>query len=121
MTRLTLLRTFYQPRTGGPRFVFFLGNSEIYTGEIATETGINVADISVERTRIPHRVSDLLAAGVLIRFAVTTGTPTNPKTVKLLCRNGMFDGIRTIDGLLGKSLPSGVIRSVRVPRKASFA
>lgn len=111
---LKLLKTTVSAGAGTEDY-FFKGSATTYTGDIATATGISVAGTE-EQGKVPHRLPDLLLSGALIRLAASVGTATNPKTIKLLCSIDKLPTVRA--ALIGKTLGSGTVKSVRVPRDA---
>ena len=119
MAALTLLKV--TAGTGAnARSYCFRGSPTLYTGAVATATGISVASPQ-EAQQIPHRVSDLLLAGALVRIAVTSGTTLNPKTTRMFCSEEKRATIRQTDaGLLGQTVGGSPVRSVRIPRDATY-
>ena len=102
------------------RAYFFKGSPTLYTGAVATATGISVASAE-EADEIPHRLSDLLLAGALVRIAVTTGTGRDLKSRRMLCSEEKRATIRQSQtGLLGATVAGSEVRSVRIPRDATY-
>jgi hypothetical protein len=103
-----------------PQSYYFKGRSDVYTGAVATKTGVSVAP-TAEQNRPETKVEELVAKGILIRLAATTGTvggTTTRKHVKLVC---LRDKIATaLDDLESESIRGSSVLSVRVPQKASF-
>lgn len=106
----------------GSTVYYFKGSATAYAdADVAAATGISVAP-DADREKIPHRVPDLLLGGALIRLAVTTGTTAASRETKsVLCTIDKLPSVResstsTPKGLVGASLNSKVISSVRVKR-----
>lgn len=99
---------------------YFRGSKAIYENtDIATATGISLANPATEGDKLPHRTPDILGHGVAIKISVSHGSGTTVKTSSLLCAT---DKIASIDqNLIGKTYPGGnIITSARVKRDATF-
>lgn len=96
---------------------YFKAPDGTYTGAISTATGVDKA-ADTEQDEAPHRVSDLLAKGILTRITVSYGTGTSRKQAKLLCQRTKVGTV--LDDLEGKALKSSTISSARIPRSMSF-
>jgi hypothetical protein len=93
---------------------YFRGRATSYNTAISTETGVSAAP-TAEQNKALTPVSELVSKGVLIRLAASTGLN---KQVKLLCAR---DKIGTaIDSLEGKTVNSLLIKSVRIPQRATY-
>jgi hypothetical protein len=100
---------------------FFLARPSIYSGDIATQTGVSEAT-NEEKDEPRYPISELLAKGILTRlvtYAVSgTGTTARRKTHRLLVVKSKIG--TALDGLRGKSIDGAVVDSVGFPRKRTL-
>jgi len=85
---------------------YFLGSVNVYTGDIATGTGVSIADAKLDGVVPRTSVKELLLAGVLktVDLEVTKGTTIYRKQLRY---SGSQEA--TVKGaLLTKSWPTGV-------------
>ena len=93
---------------------YFMSNPLLYSSIGAT---VGIAEAPTTDKQVIHRVEDLLLYGVLESLVVRTGTtPTNRKTVKILCASNKT--VTAEQDLLAKTIPQGTITSVSADLKA---
>jgi hypothetical protein len=103
---------------------YFLGPKGLYTGTIATETGISEADDN-EQDKPNTSVSQILGSGVGRRISVRSTSGTNKYTTKMIVAKSK--AATAEDGLIGKAIGTdgakvsgSTIVSVVNPRRATF-
>lgn len=96
---------------------FFLQKPGIYTGDIATATGITVAAES-EQDQPAISVAALLGKGLLFRIVASYTAAGKRKTIRLVCVKTKLGTI--FDDLDGKAYNGGTLSAVRIPRDATF-
>lgn len=118
MANLGLLRV---GLTGLPTLknYWFRGSLDLYQADDIKAVTLIYPAANSELGNIPHRVSDLLLGGVIIKIVATCGTTLKPRRIPLICSTRAVNNVRNKDGtgLIGKTLGQyGVIRSVNVKR-----
>lgn len=100
---------------------FFLARPDIYTGDVATQTGISEA-ANAEKDEPRYSVAELLGKGILKRVVTNassgTGATLRRKTHRLLVVTAK--SLTILDALVGKSIGGAVVDSVNVPRRKSL-
>lgn len=102
-----------------PKTYYFRGKSDIYTGAVATSTGVTIAPPAEANSPLT-KVEELVGKGVLIRLMASTGQlgSSDRKEVKLVCLKSQISTAFT--SLEGENIRGNSILSVRVPQKATF-
>jgi hypothetical protein len=109
---------------GASEFYYFLAPKGLYTGGIATETGISEAGED-EQDKPNTSVSEILGSGVGRRISVRSTSGTNKFTTKMIvakakaatAEDGLIEKIIATDGA---KVAGSKIVSVVNPRRATF-
>jgi hypothetical protein len=100
---------------------FFLARPDIYTGDVATQTGVSEA-APAEKDEPRYSVAELLGKGILKRVVTNassgSGATLRRKTHRMLVTTAK--SLTVLDGLKGKSIGGAVVDSVGVPRRKSL-
>ncbi|MEG4441975.1 hypothetical protein QUB47_19040 [Microcoleus sp. AT9_B5] len=97
--------------------------SEVYTGAIATATGLTQGDMPRPAVPVPWRLQDLLQARVIRRVVVVLNDGLNKRTNRTLYvtaeKAPTIRNLNTAGGLVGATLGGKTILSASIPRKSS--
>lgn len=114
MPKLIVLQT----ETIASKVHLFKGSPNVYTGDVATATGISAAPAEIIGDPL-YRVSDLLLKGILIRISVFGGTDTSSKSLRMYCTREKIDTIdKATAGLIAKLVNGFTVKSVVFERDA---
>ena len=104
----------------------FISNAKIYTDAIQGATGLKsvVLPDTTSGVKVPWRLQDLLQAGELKRVAAVlndgAGKATNRTLYITRASVATFRNTTANNGLIGATIDGKIVKSVSIPRKASF-
>lgn len=104
----------------------FVSNAKIYTDTLQGATGLKSVDLpdTTSGVKVPWRLQDLLQAGELKRVVAVlddgAGKTTNRTLYITKGSVATFRNKTGANGLVGATIDGKVVKSVSIPRKASF-
>lgn len=101
---------------GDTKTYFFLGNPRTYTG-IGKSTGVEDAT-EEEEAEVESSVEKILGSGFVVRAKIYYKVGEKRKTAAILIPSNKFVVFRK--SMVGKQYNSGIVTSVRQPRRASI-
>lgn len=104
----------------------FISNAKVYTEAIQGATGLKSVNLpdTTSGVRVPWRLQDLLQAGELRRVSAVlddgAGKVTNRTLYITRASVATFRNTIAANGLVGATIDGKIVKSVSIPRKASF-